>query len=190
VNTFSLAAAAGLITAASAYSWFSELYIASPFNPLTDMETSDPNGPINHGRFYFSDHEPDREVIARAATLVHTYQPGYLLVHPMGVDHAGHSHGGRSSEYAAAVRQQDELLATVLPAWIGAGYTVVVTSDHGHLAEGGHGGTEDDVVSTPLYVMTPEGGRGDTGRTVPNTAVAPGIWARLGVGGDPGAAFI
>jgi predicted AlkP superfamily pyrophosphatase or phosphodiesterase len=181
-NTFSLAAAAGLSTAASAYCWISELYVRAPFNPFTDMEATDTTGILHHGRFYLSDHEPDREVFARAATLVHRLRPHYILVHPMGIDHAGHGHGGSSAEYGTAVRHQDELLGAIVPDWVAAGYTIVITSDHGHLPEGGHGGTEDAVVLTPLYIVPPRGGLGDTGRQVPNTAVAPTIWQLLGVG--------
>ncbi len=73
-----------------------------------------------------------------------------------------------------------------MPAWAGAEYAVVVTADHGHLPEGGHGGTHDDVVNTPLYVVTPSGdGKGDTGETVDHIRVAPTIWRLLGIGDRP-----
>jgi predicted AlkP superfamily pyrophosphatase or phosphodiesterase len=184
-NTFSLESAAGLSTAASAYSWISELYVAAPFDPNAHMEVIDPSGPIHHGRFYFLDETPDAEVFARAATLVSRYAPSYLLVHPMAVDHAGHTHGGLSHEYAAAVGVQDELLATLVPGWVAAGYTVIVTADHGHKPSGGHGGTSEDETRTPLYVVAPGGGAGDTEQTVEHTRVAPTIWRLLGLSGTP-----
>jgi predicted AlkP superfamily pyrophosphatase or phosphodiesterase len=184
-NTFSLAAGAGMVTAASAYSWVSELYVSAPFDPHTEMEVIDPEGAIHHGRFYFLDETPDAEVFARAATLTARYRPGYLLVHPMSVDNAGHEHGGESHEYAEAVGGQDELLATVVPGWTAAGYTVIVTSDHGHKPAGGHGGTSVDEVETPLYIVGPGGGRGDTQETVEHTSVAPTIWRVLGLTATP-----
>jgi predicted AlkP superfamily pyrophosphatase or phosphodiesterase len=184
-NTFSLAASAGLVTAASAYSWISELYVSAPFDPHTEMEVTDPNGAIHYGRFYFLDETPDAEVFARAATLTARYRPDYLLVHPMSVDNAGHQHGGESHHYAEAVSSQDELLATVVPGWVADGYTVVVTADHGHKPTGGHGGTSPHEVETPLYIVDSVGGQGDTGETVDHTSVAPTIWALLGLGATP-----
>ncbi len=185
-NTFSMAVGSGLTTAAVAYSWFSELYVRSPFDPSLDTEVIDPSGFINNGRFYFTDEEPDQEIFARAATVIGRYQPSYVLIHPMGCDLAGHAHGGRSGQYAAAIELQDALLATAVPAWTAAGYVVMVTSDHGHRPDGGHGGTEPEVVETPLYVVPASGsGLGDTGQVVPNTRVAPTAWNALGVGGIP-----
>lgn len=184
-NTFSLAAEAGMTTAASAYSWISELYVEAPFDPHAHMEVIDPAGPIHHGRFYFLDETHDVEVFARAATLVAKYQPTYLLVHPMEVDHAGHEHGGQSHEYAEAVGVQDEMLATIVPGWIARGYTVLVTADHGHKPTGGHGGTSQDETLTPLYVASPQGGRGNTKQTVDHTQIAPTIWRLLGLDGTP-----
>lgn len=180
-NTFSLVAAAGLTTAASAYSWMSELYISAPFDPHTDMDSTDPDADIHHGRFYFVDETPDAEVFARGATLASRYQPDYLLIHPMGIDNAGHLHGGASHQYAETVGAQDDMLATVVPAWIAAGYTVLVTADHGHKPAGGHGGTSSDEVDTPLYVVSAEGGAGDTGESVDHTQIAPTIWWLLGL---------
>ncbi len=185
-NTFSLAAAAALVTAASAYSWVSELYVRAPFDPKTDMEVSDTGGDLHYGRFYFSDDEPDEEVFARATTLAFRYVPDYLLVHPMGCDHAGHAHGGSSHPYGQAIALQDAILAAVVPGWNAAGYTVVVTADHGHLGSGGHGGTADEVVNTPLYIVPASGdGLGDTGETVDHTRVAPTIWRTLGIADPP-----
>jgi predicted AlkP superfamily pyrophosphatase or phosphodiesterase len=185
-NTFSLATRAGLTTAAVAYSWFSELYVRAPFDPSTDMEVSDPAGPIQEGRFYFVDEHPDEDVFARAATLVARRQPDYVLIHPMGCDIAGHDGGGSSAGYAKAIEKQDAILATAIPLWTALGYTTIVTSDHGHRSEGGHGGTGPEVVNTPLYVVPPsEVGQGDTAVTVMHTQIAPTVWAILGLGGTP-----
>lgn len=186
-HTFSLATGSGLTTAAVAYSWFSELYVRAPFDPSTDMEVSDPAGPIQEGRFYFVDEHPDEDVFARAASLVARHQPDYVLVHPMGCDMAGHDGGGRSAGYAKAIEKQDAILATAIPLWTALGYTTIVTSDHGHRPEGGHGGTGPEVVNTPLYIVPPSGqGRGDTDGTVMHTQIAPTVWTILGLQGTPG----
>lgn len=74
------------------------------------------------------------------------------------VDEAGHVYGGASAEYLDAIRRVDEHLGTLLQAistratrededWL-----VGITTDHGHLAEGGHGGDED-VVSSSFFAV-------------------------------------
>ena len=67
------------------------------------------------------------------------------LVHPVYVDEAGHSFGGASAPYAAAVaradRETEELLARVdLTKDV-----VILTADHGHSARGGHGAAQPEI---------------------------------------------
>lgn len=64
-----------------------------------------------------------------------------VIVHLSGPDDAAHLHGGRSREYAAAVYRADEALGQLI-ARAGPGATVLVTSDHGVTAEGGHAGLD------------------------------------------------
>ena len=99
---------------------------------------------------------------------------------------AGHDGGGSSAGYAKAIEKQDAILATAIPLWTALGYTTIVTSDHGHRSEGGHGGTGPEVVNTPLYVVPPSGeGQGDTAITVVHTQIAPTVWAMLGLSDTP-----
>ncbi|SDO49477.1 Type I phosphodiesterase / nucleotide pyrophosphatase [Cryobacterium flavum] len=84
------------------------------------------------------------------------------------VDEAGHVYGGASAEYLVAVTRVDEHLGTLLHAiatraarededWL-----VGITTDHGHLDEGGHGGGEDVVRSSFFAVARSVGGGTDT----------------------------
>ena len=181
-NLFSLAAAQGLCTAAVAYSWISELYTRSPFDPETDLEQERSAGPIHHGRFYTSERQPDEGVIEVGMLLSRRYRPHYLLVHPMGADHAGHAFGADSAEYRNAVLAQDHLLATAIPRWLEDGYAVLVTGDHGAGADRTHGGTSDLVRHVPLYAALPaQSGLGDTRALVDHTQIAPTIATLLGV---------
>ena len=175
-SLFTVASDAGLKTAAVAMFYISELYHKAPYDPLVDAEYDDPSSAIQHGRFYLRFAQPDSEVIWGAVALSKRFAPDYLLVHPMGVDHAGHQHGRESADYRNAVRQQDDFLAVAIPEWRDAGYTVLVTGDHGHNADEHHGGTSDEERHVPLYAI-PETGdaRGDTGETVENTQIAPTI---------------
>lgn len=181
-NVFSAARAAGLTTAAVAYHWFSELYHESPFDPVEHLEYDDGKHGITYGRFYQHHAQPDSEMILRGALLAKRYEPDYMLVHPMGVDHAGHDHGVNSSEYAHSVSNVDELLAVAVPLWVGLGYSVIVTADHGHDEHKSHGGTEEGVRNVPLYAIPRAGtGRGDTGELISHLQVAPTICSELGI---------
>lgn len=181
-NLFELSTRHGLTTAAAAYYWIFELYVGLPYDPVANSEHTNAATPIHHGIFYQSDNMPDDEVCARAANLVSRKQPDYMLVHLMGMDFAAHTHGSNSPEYRNQAIHQDQLLARYLPAWTAAGYTVVLTSDHGHTSDRQHGGTTDEVRNVPLYLMPPNGkGLGATGNTISQLSVAPTICDVLGV---------
>lgn len=179
-NVFELAVGAGRTTAAAAYGWFSELYNRAPYDPIADREVDDPGLSIQHGRFYMEDNMPDREVFAAGASLVHRFEPDYLLIHPMGMDYLGETFGADSREYRNNAVFQDMTLANLIPGWLERGYTVLVTADHGINNDHLHGGTLPDVRHVPLYVIRPDGtGRGDTHQQVPQLAMAPTVCALL-----------
>ena len=115
-NIFELARDAGKVTAASAYSWFSELYNRAPYDIVMDREVDDPALAIQHGRFYQEYPYPDIEVFAAAGSLVAKFQPDYLLIHPMSCDTYGEEYGGLSAEYRRNVVVQDQALAALIPA--------------------------------------------------------------------------
>lgn len=173
-NVFEEAVRAGRTTAAAAYGWVSELYNHAPYDPVADREVDDPGLAIQHGRFYMEDNMPDREVFAAGASLVHRFEPDFLLIHPMGMDYLGETYGADSREYRNNAVFQDMTLANLIPGWLERRYMVLVTADHGINDDHLHGGTLPDVRHVPLYVVPPDGGgRGDTLRQVPQLAIAP-----------------
>ncbi len=175
-NVFRSAREAGRTTAAAAYYWFSELYNRAPYDRIEDREVDDEALPIQHGRFYTQDDYPDIELFATAGMLVRRFHPDYLLVHPMGMDNTGGTHGGNSSEYRTHAIRQDMWLATYLTEWMELGYTILVSADHGMNADGLHGGTTLDVREVPLYFISPGmAGTGDTSQTVSQLQIAPTI---------------
>jgi predicted AlkP superfamily pyrophosphatase or phosphodiesterase len=181
-NVFEEAVRAGRTTGASAYGWFSELYNRAPYDPVVDREVDDPAFGIQHGRFYIEDNMPDREVFAAGAGVVHKFQPDYVLIHPMGMDYLGETYGSDSPEYRNNAIFQDMALADLIPKWLELGYTVLVTADHGINNDRLHGGTLPGVRHVPLYVIPADGnGKGDTGRQVPQLAVAPTLCRLLGI---------
>jgi predicted AlkP superfamily pyrophosphatase or phosphodiesterase len=179
-NIFAWAQKAGKITAAAAYSWFSELYNRVPYNRVDDKEVDDEMLAIQHGRFYTQEDYPDLEVFATAGMLVRKFSPHYLLVHPMGMDYHGEGYGADSREYRIHATLQDSILATLLPEWAQLGYHVLVSSDHGINQDRSHGGTTPEVREVPLYIIEPDmEGSGDTGQTVSQLCVAPTILKML-----------
>ena len=181
-NVFRLAGDAGLVTAAAGYHWYSELYNRCPFDPVDDKEVDDSSLAIQHGRFYVGDAFPDEDLFAIGALLARKFSPDYLLIHPMGMDHAGETYGADTREYRTHATHQDQILGVCLPEWLERGYVVLITADHGLNSDRSHGGTLPDVRLVPLYAISPtEPGRGDTGETVSQLRIAPTLCKLLGV---------
>jgi len=175
-NIFHLAHAFGKKTAAAAYFWFSELYNRCPYDPIEDREVDNESLAIQHGRFYTQDEFPDIELFSMAGMLVRRFTPDYLLVHPMGMDHTGETHGANSSEYRNHAIRQDRWLAPYLAEWMERGYDILVTADHGMNSDGLHGGTTPEVREVPLYFIRPAAaGLGDTGKTISQLQIAPTV---------------
>lgn len=108
---------------------------------------------------------------------------GLVVVGLTATDEAAHDFGGESPEYLRLVAVADECLAGLVQALGDEETTFVVVADHGHIqrrGEGGHGGKEPEVVSTPLVFA----GRGivpSSGWRARHRDVAPTISALLGL---------
>mgnify|MGYP000063218474 CR=1 FL=1 len=175
-HIFQVVKEAGRVTAAAAYYWISELYQRVPYDPVNDREVDDPEATIQHGRFYMRDEYPDEELFLSAATLVRKFQPDYLLVHPMGMDYKGETHGADSAQYRKQAMRQDVILSNLIGEWLQSGYTILVTGDHGINNDKIHGGTTDEVRDVPLYLIEPGlQGKGWTGETVSHLQIAPTV---------------
>lgn len=173
---------AGKITAAAAYYWYSELYNRAPYDHINDKETDDLSLNIQHGRFYTEDEYPDIELFASAASLVRRFSPDYLLLHPMGMDYRGETFGSDTKEYRNHATLQDIWLAPLIQEWVGLGYTIFVTGDHGMNKDGSHGGTTPEQRTVPFFAIQPNGqGRGDTGETISQLQIAPTILKLLNI---------
>ncbi|MBV8471283.1 MAG: alkaline phosphatase family protein [Burkholderiaceae bacterium] len=139
----------GLRSAVAAYHWFYELLAGEVFEPLRHRHALPGRGVVG-ASWYFEDEYPDSHLLADAEHLRALHQPDFLLVHPMGPDHAGHQHGGESTAYALSARKLDMLLAHAVPAWHAQGYDVLLTSDHGMHADRMHGGPLREEREVPL----------------------------------------
>jgi predicted AlkP superfamily pyrophosphatase or phosphodiesterase len=181
-NIFQLVREAAKVTAAVAYSWFSELYNRSPYNPVDDREVDDPSLAIQHGRFYTEDEYPDIEIFRTAAFLVRRFNPDYLLIHPMGMDYHGETYGSDSKQYRNHAIYQDLCLAPFLLEWKQLDYHILVTADHGINRDGDHGGTTPEMREVPLFLIRsnrPE--NGDTCQVVSQLQLAPTVLKLLDI---------
>ena len=96
-------------------------------------------------------------------------------------DHFGHLEGAGSAAYRRAALGYDALLGALWAEIDPARDTLVVVADHGHLARGGHGGPEPEVVHVPLVLAgagVRPGARLDDAKL---DDVAPTLAALLGV---------
>ena len=103
------------------------------------------------------------------------------ILHTGGVDRAGHRHGAASADYHDAALAVDRELAQVLAGLDLARDAVIVTADHGHVAGGGHGGVEPDVLGVPLVAAGAGIRRGAHALAPRLIDVAPTVAALLGV---------
>ncbi|MGO2507391.1 MAG: alkaline phosphatase family protein [Vibrio hibernica] len=152
-SIFSLTKQQGKVTAAAAYHWVSELYNQAPYDAIRDRFTHNESMNIQHGCFYHWDHYPDEALFLDAEYLRRTYQPDFLLIHPMNIDDTGHKFGLDSRQYRNCARGADIHLSNYIDAWIGDGYQVMVTSDHGMNNDLSHGGILPEEREVPLFVI-------------------------------------
>jgi hypothetical protein len=165
-NLFTEAQRADLITAIAGSQWW-ELMV--------------PESVVDRGFFVSSgDAEGDNQVSQAALQWLNNVPPNLLLVHFSQVDAAGQAYGTASQEYKDAVQQVDSLLREIIRAISLRRNVLVVASDHGYLAGGGHGGADKEVVLTPL-VMVGTRIQPGTHDQVDQWDIAPTIAALLGL---------
>lgn len=123
----------------------------------------------------------DRETTDAMLAWLKTDAHQFLLLHIDQVDHTGHTKGADSPDWATAARNADNLLREVASALDLTRDTIVITSDHGHIDAGGHGGDETVVITEP-FVLAGAGvkpGQYPDGEMVD---IAPTLAALLGTG--------
>lgn len=106
--------------------------------------------------------------------------PDLMIVHFGGVDVASHKFGAISPENLAVALKLDGYIGRLLEVYDLQSRTVILTSDHGHIDTGGHGGWEPEVINAPLVLA----GRAVTAGLMPaakQVDIAPTIAALLGL---------
>jgi hypothetical protein len=119
--------------------------------------------------------------LARSISALVSGDAELVLVLAGDVDRAGHAHGGASEAYAAAARRVDAALRDALAGVDLRRDAIVVTSDHGHSARGGHGGDEPEVIRVPIIIAGSGAARGPRVTLARLVDVAPTVAALLGI---------
>lgn len=153
---------------------FAELYRVKP-SPLVSLRPWPEGG-------YLTD-----VLVDDALRITETKQPDLLVIHLPDLDEAGHDHGGASPEYREVAGRIDADLGRLITSLQSTDTVFVVTADHGHIAAGGHGGPEPEVVRAPLVVSGAGARLGEQG-SGSQDQVAATVSALVGVRPPPFAA--
>jgi hypothetical protein len=164
-DIFAAAHRAGLKTAVSGYSWFEQMLA----NDLVDQVFSTIG----------EDNAADREVVDAALPWVSgDYQ--LVLIHIDQIDYAGHHEGGpRGPNWNAAATRADNMLREIVSKLDLSQDTIIVLSDHGQIAIGGHGGTEPVTMTEP-FIIAGKGALAGATSNVQMVDVAPTVSVLLG----------
>lgn len=165
-NLFSASHRAGLKTAISAYNWFEKLI------PQADVDAS----------FYTvgEDDAADRAVVDAAIPWLASDDYQLIFVHLDQVDYAGHHEGGpQDPRWDAAATRVDNYIREIVSLVDLGQDTVFITSDHGQIDAGGHGGQDAIVLIEPFVLV----GAGVQSGEYPDTQmvdIAPTLAVLLG----------
>ena len=166
-NLFSAAVRAGLKVAVSGHP-YNEIII--PQGAVT-VYYSDPDGTYT----------ADQKRVEAAIPWLQDSNTGFIFIHLNQVDWAGHHEGGpRDPRWNQAARRADDLLGEIAAQLDLSKDTLFVTSDHGHISTGGHGGHEEIVLKEPFALVGAGVRPGDYGH-VNMVDVAPTLAALMGL---------
>lgn len=187
-DIFSSVAAAGGRTGAVAHSFWSELFMRTPFEAVRDIEYDEDDGPLHHGRFHtmhgynlINQATPaDADLFATLTRLCERHGIDYGLLHSCTLDSMGHRFGHDCREMDHACTALDAQLAPFLVRWRQAGYEVIVTSDHGQDGRGHHGGADPLQQDFALYHFGAAQGPAPD-RLLDQLALAPTVLTLMGV---------
>lgn len=134
----------------------------------------------------------DKQVAEAAELHLREADPDAMFVYLGDTDEVAHDLGPHCPEYTEALQTQDAYLGRLLdtirarPSYPSERWTVLVTTDHGHVDEGGHGGTSDE--ERTVFVIVNRLGEDLRGHGLGEPRpvdVGPTALAVLGVDVDP-----
>lgn len=137
---------------------------------------------LNEAFFISAEGDPavaDRRVSDAAVGFINNFSPNFMLVY-LALPELTATHSGAASEaYRQAAYHTDQLLAQIAAALNLRQATLLVTSAHGHIERGGHGGDEMAVTRVPLVAVGAHIRPGDYG-LIRQSDIAPTVAALVG----------
>ena len=118
------------------------------FEPFSRLVRAPADARVLHGQVAFVAELIERRLGLEAPLALPDMQSParkVSFVHIEDVDDAGHQHGAASREYEGAAHHAGELVERIAATLDFGQDTLIVLSDHGHRAAGGHGGEEAEV---------------------------------------------
>lgn len=166
-NIFSSAKRHGRTTAVSGFYWFEKLIPSE----VLDIGFFTPN----------EDQKADRAVVDAAIPWLQSGEYELVLIHLDQVDYAGHNEGGPLKQgWEQAARRVDAHLAEIVSELDLTRDILLISSDHGQIDQGGHGG-QDAVTLVEPFIMVGKGIRSGIYEDILMVDVAPTLSALLGI---------
>ena len=129
----------------------------------------------------FAGAQGDQQIVDNLQPLIEDEALGLIVIYFNQVDYAGDHLGGAQGEaYATAARQVDAHLNTLVNMLDLDRATLIVTADHGHIAQGGSGGHDAVVLHQP-FMMIGKGVTPGAYSPIAQVDVAPTIAALSGL---------
>ena len=166
-DIFAAANRAGLQTAVSGFTWFEGMLTNSGVD--ADFYTTG------------EDNAADLDVLSAAIPWLQSDEYQLILIHLDQVDYAGHYEGGpQDPNWDAAAARVDNMLEEISSTLNFELDTLIVTSDHGQIDRGGHGGQDPITLIEPFIMIGPNITPGNY-PDIQMVDVAPTISALLGI---------
>ncbi len=133
----------------------------------------------------------DSQSVSAAVRFIRNQDPDAMFVYIGNPDVAAHEHGGLSEEYYSSIRIADDQVGALMRAlrqrlrthrnedWL-----ILVTTDHGHRDEGGHGGTSLEERTVFYLASGPSAIKGRPEPHANHVDIAITAMAHLGVEAD------
>lgn len=123
----------------------------------------------------------DGKTFSDSMNILTSSTPDFFIIHPMSVDNAGHQFGGFSNEYKKEAQKIDYEISKLYYSLIESNYSIIITSDHGHLDFGGHQIYHKTTYLTPFIFINLSNKKFDIPLYINQIDIAPTICDLLGI---------
>ncbi|MCX7951829.1 MAG: alkaline phosphatase family protein [Clostridiales bacterium] len=123
----------------------------------------------------------DGKTFSDSMNILSKYSPDFFIIHPMSVDNAGHKFGGYSNEYKNEAIKIDYEISKLYKTLIDNNYSIIITSDHGHLNFGGHELYHETTFLTPFVFINSSHKKVNIPFYIDQIDIAPTICDLLGI---------